>query len=118
MPLSRRSFLNLVGASAPAPLYSTLIDSPGRYAALDPPARPLRQVRVDKECRSAFDKMARADGGAWLVFFGRQNNSAGTVGAARAVGEVVDRVRREWPETAILIDEAYHDYVTDPGYAT
>ena len=24
----------------------------------------------------------------------------------------------ESPETAILIDEAYHDYVADPGYAT
>ena len=27
-------------------------------------------------------------------------------------------MRKESPDTAILIDEAYHDYVTDPGYAT
>ena len=37
---------------------------------------------------------------------------------AGAVAEFVARVRKESPETAILIDEAYHDYVTDPAYAT
>jgi histidinol-phosphate aminotransferase len=30
----------------------------------------------------------------------------------------VARLARESPDTAILIDEAYHDYVTDPAYAT
>ena len=30
----------------------------------------------------------------------------------------VERVRKAAPETAILIDEAYHEYVTDPSYAT
>ena len=37
---------------------------------------------------------------------------------AKAVAEFVARVRKESPDTAILIDEAYHDYVTDPAYAT
>jgi histidinol-phosphate aminotransferase len=40
------------------------------------------------------------------------------VHSAKTVAEFVTRVRRESPETAILIDEAYHDYVTEPGYAT
>jgi histidinol-phosphate aminotransferase len=30
----------------------------------------------------------------------------------------VQRVRASSPETVILIDEAYHDYVTDPSYAS
>jgi histidinol-phosphate aminotransferase len=30
----------------------------------------------------------------------------------------VERVRRISPDTVILIDEAYHDYVTDPNYST
>ena len=29
---------------------------------------------------------------------------------------MVERVRRASPDTVILIDEAYHDYVTDPSY--
>ena len=41
-----------------------------------------------------------------------------TVHSCKAVAEFVARVRRESPDTAILIDEAYHDYVTDPAYGT
>ena len=32
--------------------------------------------------------------------------------------DFVERVRRISPDTVILIDEAYHDYVTDPAYQT
>jgi histidinol-phosphate aminotransferase len=35
-----------------------------------------------------------------------------------AVEAFVARVRRESPETTILVDEAYHEYVEAPSYAT
>ena len=35
-----------------------------------------------------------------------------------AVADFVKRVRAASPDTVILIDEAYHDYVTDPSYKT
>ena len=79
---------------------------------------PVRRVPVDKDGRLDLDKMAQAARWAGLVFFCNPNNPTGTVHSAKAVAEFVARVRRESPETAILIDEAYHDYVTDPGYAT
>ncbi|HET7292511.1 MAG TPA: aminotransferase class I/II-fold pyridoxal phosphate-dependent enzyme [Vicinamibacteria bacterium] len=79
---------------------------------------PVRRVPVDKEGRLDLEGMARAARWAGLVFFCNPNNPTGGVHSARAVAEFVGRVRRESPETAILIDEAYHDYVTDPGYAT
>jgi histidinol-phosphate aminotransferase len=79
---------------------------------------PVRRVPVDKDGRLDLEKMAQAARWAGLVFFCNPNNPTGGVHSAKAVAEFVGRVRRESPETAILIDEAYHDYVTDPGYAT
>jgi len=34
------------------------------------------------------------------------------------VADMVERIRKASPSTVILIDEAYHDYVTDPSYET
>jgi histidinol-phosphate aminotransferase len=36
----------------------------------------------------------------------------------KTIADFVERVRRISPETVILIDEAYHEYVTDPAYET
>src|SRR5262245_61685195 len=78
----------------------------------------VRRVLVDNDGRIDLDKMAQAARWSGLVFFCNPNNPTGTVHSGKAVAEFVGRIRRESPETAILIDEAYHDYVTDPGYAT
>src|SRR6266851_5791860 len=53
---------------------------------------------------------------AGLVFFNNPNNPTATVHGAKTVAEFVAQVRRASPDTVILIDEAYHDYVTDPSY--
>lgn len=79
---------------------------------------PVRRVPVDKACRLDLDKMAEAARWAGLVFVCNPNNPTGTVHSAKAIAEFVSRVRKESPETAILIDEAYHDYVMDTSYAT
>jgi histidinol-phosphate aminotransferase len=78
----------------------------------------IKRVPVDAEGRLDLEKMAQAARWAGLVFFCNPNNPTSTVLPARAVEEFVARVGKESPETAILIDEAYHDYVTDPAYAT
>jgi histidinol-phosphate aminotransferase len=79
---------------------------------------PVRRVPVQADGRLDLERMAQASRWAGLVFFCNPNNPTGGVHSAKAVGDFVASVRRESPETAILIDEAYHDYVTDPGYAT
>ncbi len=79
---------------------------------------PVRRIPVDRAGKLDLDQMAQAARWAGLVFLCNPNNPTGTVHPAKAVAEFVTRVRRESPETAILIDEAYHDYVTDPAYAT
>ncbi|PYQ19539.1 MAG: hypothetical protein DMF81_21530 [Acidobacteria bacterium] len=73
---------------------------------------PSSSASACAACRSTRARWAG------LIFFCNPNNPTSTVHPARAVTEFVTRVRKESPDTAILIDEAYHDYVTDPGYAT
>ena len=79
---------------------------------------PVKRVPVDKDGRLDLEGMAKAARWSGLVFLCNPNNPTGGVHSAKAVSDFVGRVLRESPATAILIDEAYHDYVTDPGYAT
>ncbi len=78
----------------------------------------VHRVPVDKDGRLDLDAMAQAARWAGLVFLCNPNNPTSTVHPAGAIAEFVARLGREAPETAILIDEAYHDYVTDSAYAT
>jgi histidinol-phosphate aminotransferase len=78
----------------------------------------IKRVPVDPEGRLDLEKMAQAARWAGLVYLCNPNNPTSTVQPARAVDEFVARVGKESPETTILIDEAYHDYVTHPAYAT
>ena len=78
----------------------------------------VRAVDLDANLRINIDKLVEASKGAGLVFFCNPNNPTATVHGAPAVADFVKRVRAASPETVILIDEAYHDYVTDPAYKT
>jgi histidinol-phosphate aminotransferase len=77
---------------------------------------PVSEVPVDAALRLDLEPMIAASKGAGLVFFNNPNNPTATVHGAKAVADFVSRVRRLSPDTVILIDEAYHDYVTDPSY--
>ena len=46
------------------------------------------------------------------------NNPTATYVGARATRDYFARVNRESPDTTILVDEAYFDYVTDPDHDT
>src|SRR5689334_6075988 len=80
---------------------------------------PLTEVPVDSQMRLDVEPMiAAAVKGAGLVFFNNPNNPTATVHGAKTVTDMVERIRKASPDTVILIDEAYHDYVTDPSYQT
>jgi histidinol-phosphate aminotransferase len=81
---------------------------------------PLTEVKVDSAMRLDVDGMiaAASKGDAGLVFFNNPNNPTATVHGATTVTDMVERIRKASPDTVILIDEAYHDYVTDPSYQT
>jgi histidinol-phosphate aminotransferase len=78
----------------------------------------VRAVDLDRNLRIDIDKLVEASKGAGMVFFCNPNNPTATVHGASAVADFVKRVRAASPDTVILIDEAYHDYVTDPSYKT
>ena len=79
----------------------------------------LTEVPVDSAFRLDVEPMIAAGSkGAGLVFFNNPNNPTATVHGAKTVADMVDRIRKASPDTVILIDEAYHEYVTDPAYAT
>jgi histidinol-phosphate aminotransferase len=79
---------------------------------------PVKNVLVDRAFSLDIEKMIAAASGAGLVFFNNPNNPTATVHGLKTVTDFVERVHRASPDTVILIDEAYHDYVTDPSYET
>jgi histidinol-phosphate aminotransferase len=79
---------------------------------------PIKTVPLDAALRYDLDGIAAAATGAGLIFLCNPNNPTATVHGAKAVTAFVEKVRKTSPDTVILIDEAYHDYVTDPSYQT
>ena len=79
---------------------------------------PVRPVALDSEFKIDLDKFAAAAKGAGLVFYCNPNNPTATYVGARATRDFLARGSRESPDTTVLVDEAYFDYVTDPDHDT
>ena len=78
----------------------------------------VHEVPVTGDLKLDLDAMADVARGAGLVYLCNPNNPTSTVHGAEAIKRFVARVRDDSPDTMILIDEAYHEYVDDPSYAT
>jgi len=91
-------------------------EDPGRYAELI--GTPVRAIPVDRQLRLDLNGMAAQVEGAGLVFFCNPNNPTATVHPAKAVADFIARVNKISPTTIVLVDEAYHHFVEDPGYQT
>ena len=79
---------------------------------------PVRAVSLDADFKMDLGKIADAAKGAGLVFYCNPNNPTATYVGAKATRDFLAKVNRESPETTILVDEAYFDYVTDPDHDT
>jgi histidinol-phosphate aminotransferase len=79
---------------------------------------PVHGVPLDPNFKMDLDKMADAAKGAGLIFYCNPNNPTSTYVGARATREFLFKVRRTSPDTTVLVDEAYFDYVTDPDHDT
>jgi histidinol-phosphate aminotransferase len=79
---------------------------------------PVKSSALTASKHLDLDAMADAAVGSGLIFLCNPNNPTATVHSAQDVNAFVERVLKASPETVIAIDEAYHDYVTDPNYAT
>jgi histidinol-phosphate aminotransferase len=79
---------------------------------------PVRPVALDADFKIDLGKLADAAKGAGLVFYCNPNNPTATYVGARATREFLAKVATESPDTYVLVDEAYFDYVTDPDHDT
>lgn len=91
-------------------------ETPARYAGVL--GLPVREVPVDKSLALDLDGMLAQVRGAGLVFLCNPNNPTGHVHGAKAVTAFIEAALRADPEVVVLVDEAYHEFVTDPAYAT
>jgi histidinol-phosphate aminotransferase len=86
------------------------------YAALM--GHPVRAVPMDENFKIDLDRFAAEAKGAGLVFYCNPNNPAATYVGARATRDFLAKVAKDSPDTYVLVDEAYYDYVTDPDHDT
>src|SRR5258707_12562221 len=79
---------------------------------------PVRGVKLNSEFKLDVDAMLSAAKGAGLVFYCNPNNPTATYVGAKATRDFLSKLNSASPDTTILVDEAYFDYVTDPDHET
>jgi len=79
---------------------------------------PVRPVALDKNFKIDLDTFAAAAKAAGLVFYCNPNNPTATYVGARATRDFLAKLAKDSPDTYVLVDEAYYDYVTDPDHDT
>ena len=79
---------------------------------------PVRGVKLNGDLKMDLDAMLAAAKGAGLVFYCNPNNPVSTYVGAKATRDFLTKMTQQSPETVILVDEAYFDYVTDPDHET
>jgi histidinol-phosphate aminotransferase len=79
---------------------------------------PFKAPRVDGSLRLDLDAMVAVSPGAGLVFLCNPNNPTGTLHPTAVIEDATARILKAAPEAIVLIDEAYFEYVNDPGYRT
>jgi histidinol-phosphate aminotransferase len=79
---------------------------------------PVQAVKLDDKLRVDLAAMAAASKGAGMVYLNNPNNPTATIQPAAAIEAFINDVLAASPKTTILVDEAYHDYVTDPSHKT
>jgi histidinol-phosphate aminotransferase len=101
--------LALVGA---APTF----EIPARLAQMT--GAQVRAPKVTATGQLDLPAMAAQAAGAGLIYVCNPNNPTGTIVSAAAVSDFVARVRKVNTNAVILVDEAYADFVDDPGYGS
>jgi histidinol-phosphate aminotransferase len=72
----------------------------------------------DKTLKTDLSALLPLVKGAGLVYLCNPNNPTGTINSAQEIKDFVAEVKKTSPTTAVLLDEAYCDYATDPSFAT
>lgn len=78
----------------------------------------FRPVPLDGELRLDLSAMVAAARDAGMVYVCNPNNPTATIHPATVIESFIVDVQTAAPDALILVDEAYHDYVTDPAHKT
>jgi histidinol-phosphate aminotransferase len=111
----RMAVLAFTSAGRPLVTAAPSFEDPARYAAAL--GSPVVRVPVGADLALDLEAMGAKAAGAGLVYVCNPNNPTATVRAAADVRRLVERALAD-PSAAVLIDEAYHEYVEDPRHAT
>jgi histidinol-phosphate aminotransferase len=87
-----------------------------QYAALI--GAPVKGVSLDSNFYMDLGALHKASVGSGLVFYCNPNNPVATAVDGKNTRDFIEKVLRDSPQTTILVDEAYFDYATLPGYET
>jgi histidinol-phosphate aminotransferase len=79
---------------------------------------PVKGVKLTSDFKIDLDAYLAASKGAGLVFYCNPNNPTATYVGAKATRDFLQKLNSASPETTVLVDEAYFDYVTDPDHET
>jgi len=91
-------------------------ESPGEFARFL--GADVKYVPVNASLGFDLDAMLAAAKGAGLVYFCNPNNPTATVVSKADTITFIERLNRMSPGTTVLVDEAYFEYVSHPGYGT
>lgn len=79
---------------------------------------PVTGVKLDASLKMDLDALQKASRGAGLVFFCNPNNPVGTAATGADTRAYLSTLLKQSPNTTVLVDEAYFEYATMPGYET
>jgi histidinol-phosphate aminotransferase len=91
-------------------------EAPGEFAKFL--RATVKLVPVDSKLGIDLDAMAVAARDAGLVYLCNPNNPTATVHTKSDVVAFIETVNRTSSDTTILVDEAYFEYVSHPGFGT
>jgi histidinol-phosphate aminotransferase len=79
---------------------------------------PVTGVKLNAELKMDLDALLGASKGAGMVFYCNPNNPVATAIGGQATRDYLAAVNKSSPGTTVLVDEAYFEYATMPGYET
>ncbi len=79
---------------------------------------PVTGVKLNAELKMDLDALLGASKGAGMIFYCNPNNPVATAIGGTATRDYMAAVNKLSPNTTILVDEAYFEYATMPGYET
>jgi histidinol-phosphate aminotransferase len=79
---------------------------------------PVKTAKLDSNFYMDLDELHHAAVGSGLVFYCNPNNPVATAVGGKETRAFIEKVLKDSPETTFLVDEAYFDYATMPGYET